>query len=209
MSVWEILKVLFWIAVVSGLVFYFTKSVKRLLQVATGLALYETLNLGYDFLLWPVIQNKYEVAGVMWLTIGAMLINFILLKWYRKKGIDWLGITIVDDIIFKSGVIHQAFKHADGIRRFFLAFPAFAMWVAEKAIRNKVVSFLVLSTVTDSFVATAFYMHQKNGQKDVVFKKEDYFFFALSTVFNCFGWTIFNWLVMIPAVKNVWQTFIH
>ena len=107
MNIWDIIKILFWICVVSGIVFYFTKSVKRLFQVAGGLALFETYNSLYDLGLWPIIQGWYPGSGAIAMTVGAFILNFIMLKWYQKAKVDWLGIKVTDDIIKKSAEVRQ------------------------------------------------------------------------------------------------------
>ena len=102
MNTQDILKILFWIVIIAGTVFYFTKSVKRLFQVAGGLALFETYNSLYDYGLWPIIQGWFGSSGALGLSVGALILNFIMLKWYQKCKVDWLGITVTDDIVKKK-----------------------------------------------------------------------------------------------------------
>lgn len=208
MNVWEILKVLFWISVVAGTVFYFTKSVKRLFQVAGGLALFETYNNLFDIGLWPIIQAWFGGIGVLVLTVDALIFNFLMLKWYQKRNVDWLGITVTDEIVKKSSAIMTEYVLSSGLKRLKLALPAFGLWIAKQAIIIPIIPFIVLSVCQDSFVATAFSLYRKNGSVSTALKREDYFIFVLSTVFGCLAWTLFSEWVTIPAFKNVWHVFL-
>lgn len=207
MNIWDIIKILFWIAIISGTVYYFTKSVKRLFQVAGGLALFETYNNLYDFALWPIVQNKFGSLGVVGLTIGAVIFNFVMLKWYQKSKVDWLGITVTDAVVKKSVDVRCKYLTSDGLKKLLLALPTLILLIVEKAITIRFVSFLILSIFQDSFVATAFFLHRKNGKFDVVLKKEDYVVFIISTIIGCLAWTLFSAVVTIPAFKHVWQIF--
>jgi hypothetical protein len=206
-NIWDIIKILFWIAIISGTVFYFTKSVKRLFQVAGGLALLGTYNNLYDYGLWPIVQNMFGSRGVVGLTIGAIILNFVMLKWYQKSKIDWLGITVTDEIVQKSFEVWCKYEASVGLKKLFIALPTLILWIMEKAITIRFVSFLILSIFQDSFVATAFFLHRKNGKVNVVLKKEDYAVFIISTIIGCSAWTLFSAVITIPAFKNVWQIF--
>jgi len=207
-NIQDILKVLFWILIVSGTVYFFTKSVKRALQVAGGLALFEIYNSLYDIVLWPIIQGYFGGKGALVLTVFALILNFIMLKWYQKCQIDWLGITVTDEMIKKSEKARLAYSASEGVKKLKLAIPVYGFWIIEKAITIRIIPFLVLSVYQDSFVATAFYLHRKNGSVKVGLKNEDYIVFVLSTLFSCFVWTLFTEWITLPAFKSMWQTFI-
>lgn len=207
MNIWDIMKIVFWILIVSGTVFYFTKSVKRLFQVAGGLALFEAYNNLFDIGLWPIIQGWFGGYGALGLTVTALILNFIMLKWYQKCQTDWLGITVTDDVVKKSVEVRQTYFASNGLKKILFALPAFSLWVTEKVITVRLISFLVLSAFGDSFIATAFLLHRKNGHKNVVLEKGDYVVFFLSTIFSCLAWTLFTEWAILPAFRNVWQTF--
>ncbi|MFH0755499.1 MAG: hypothetical protein V1910_02425 [bacterium] len=114
MDIIEILKILFWIFIIAGTVFYFTKSVKRFFQVAGGLAIFEAVNGILDFGLWPIIQGSFGYKGVIALFIFAIFFNFFVFKLYQKMGIDWLGITVTDDIIKKTKTMLKKWKMENG-----------------------------------------------------------------------------------------------
>jgi len=209
MNIQKVLEILFWILIVSGTVFYFTKSVKRMFQVAGGLAIFESWNYVFDYGLWPIVQGCFGGIGALVMIILAFINNFILLKWYRKCQVDWLGITVTDSVIKKSIEIRKSFDVSHGLKKLILALPTLVLFIAEKAITIRLIPFLVLSALQDSFVATAFYLHQENGNAKVELKAKDYFVFVLSTIYSCLIYTLFSEWVIIPAFKNVWQTFIQ
>lgn len=209
MNLWDIIKIVLWILIVSGTVYYFTKSVKRLFQVAGGLALFETWNGILDYGVWPLIQGFFGGFGALGMILLTFANNFITLKWYQKCKIDWLGITVVDDVLIKVVETRRKCWSGSGLKKTLLALPAICLWLVEKAITVRLIPFLVLSAVQDSFIATAFYLHRKNGTVHVVLEKGDYVVFILSTIFSCLVYTLLNEFVIIPAFKNVWQTFIH
>lgn len=206
MNIWDIMQIVFWILVVSGIVFYFTKSVKRLFQVAGGLALFEAYNNLFDVVLWPVIQGWFGGYGALGLTVTALILNFIMLKWYQRCKVDWLGITVTDDILKKGFLVGFSYEFSYGWEKLRLAPLVGIYWLVEKAITVRLIPFLVLSVFGDSFIATAFLLHQKNGHKDVALEREDYVVFILSTIFSCLVWTLFTEWAILPAFRNMWQT---
>ena len=207
MGIWDIAKIALGIVIVAGTVFYFTKSVKRLFQVAGGLALFETYNNLYDIGLWPLIQGLFGGYGAVALTVLALILNFVMLKWYQRCKTDWLGITVTDDIVERSRLTSATYKASHGWKKLWLALPTFGLWIATKAITIRIIPFLVLSTIQDSFVATAFYLHRKNGSVKVAMTKWDYIVFLVSTIFSCIAWTLFTEFLTLPAFKSVWHTF--
>lgn len=208
MSLWEVCKIAIGIAVVAGTVFYFTKSVKRLFQVAGGIAILESVNALYDLGLWPLIQGLYGGLGAAALIIGVFIMNFVMLKCYQKSKTDWLGIAVVDDVLKKSVEIKQNYIVSKGWKKLWLALPALISCITEKVVTIRLIPFLVLSVIQDSFVATAFHLQRKNGKVNVVLERDDYVVFILSTVFSCFVWTFFTEYITIPAFTNVWHTFL-
>lgn len=206
MSIGNLLQILFWILIVSGTVFYFTRSVKRLFQVAGGLALFEAYNNLFDYGLWPIIQGWFGGYGALGLTLTALICNFAMLKWYRSCKTDWLGVTVTDDIVIRADEMLFRYRQSVGRKKLMLALPTLALWIAERGIRVRLISFLILSVFGDSFIATAFLLHRKNGRANVALKGEDYVVFILSTIFSCVVWTLFTEWITLPAFKNMWQT---
>ncbi len=201
----ELFQTIVGILIISGIVYSLTKSLKRLFQVAGGLVILETYNNIWDLGIWPIIQNAYGIYGVMLLTLMALICNLLVLRWYQKKSnVDWLGITIVDDILLKSKLIKEKYVQKSGVKKIILKIQVYFFNFMEKIIQRKWLPFLLLSLFIDSFIATAFYLHCKNKSVNVPMKKIDYFVFVLSTLISCFAWSIFTELIVLPSVKSLW-----
>lgn len=208
MNLSEILKILFWVLVVSGTVFFFTKSLKRLFQVTSGLFILEFYNSVWDIGIWPVIQGLFGVYGIIGLTLIALVLNFAVLRWYQKYcKTDWLGITIVEDIIHKAKHIQCLYNSSKGFRKILIAIPTMLLWVAQKCIIGKWVPILVLSLFTDGFVATAYFINWKNKTMNCRLGRDEYFVLGLTTIVSCVAWSIFTEWITLPAFKTLWQTF--
>ncbi|MFH0755117.1 MAG: hypothetical protein V1910_00420 [bacterium] len=207
MDIIEILKILFWIFIIAWTVFYFTKSVKRFFQVAGGLAAFESVNGLLDFGLWPIIQGSFGYKGIIVLFIFALIFNFFVFKLYQKMGIDWLGIIVTDDIIKKSEKMLMEWKIKNWRKKILLAPITFFLRFLSICIKVKVIAFFVFSLFWDPVIAMALFVHRKYGSAYIKLKLKDYIFFLLSTSIACFGWTIFNWIIIIPAFKNIWSIF--
>ena len=208
MNISEILKILFWILVVSGIVFAFTKSLKRLFQVTSGLVILEVYNSVFDIGVWPVIQGLFGVHGVVGLTLVAMIMNFGVLYWYQKTcKTDWLGISVVHDIVAKSQQVRAIKKEHKGFKKLYFWFYEQALHVAEKTIKGKWIPVLFLTLFVDSFMATAYYINLKHQTVNVKLTKEDYVVFFLSTIIGCVGWSLFTEWITLPAFQSLWQTF--
>ncbi len=206
MDIQSILKTLFWILIVSGTVYYFTKSIRKLLVVAGGFTAFESWNAFLDLGVWPIVQGLFGIFGALGMIILTSIGNFIILKLYQKSKEDWLGITIIDDVVKKGLEVRRVYKTNSGSKKLLYVMPAFGFWVVEKIISVRLIPFIILS-IYDSFVATAYYLQRENGTVKVVLKKKDYLVFILSTILSCEVWALaIEWLTL-PAFKNVWGIF--
>ena len=169
-------------------VFLVSKNLKRTILVVSGWGLYESFNIFYDYILWGYIQYKYEILGSIALSLGALIINFFLLHWYTKKGIDWLGVNILEDIK-KNG--HKwvdkvlANKNKLMIIPVFLPVKLFSLLLSALN-KNDVLAFLFLSIWQDPFIAVAFLRHGRVGPVT----KKDYYVLLASTVVTSLYWSV-------------------
>jgi hypothetical protein len=200
----EILKILFWILVVAGTVFAFTKNLKRLFQVTGGLMLLSIYNNLWDIGIWPVVQAIFHLWGIIALTILALISNFLVLRMYQKYcKTDWLGITVVDDIVHKADHINSKRINSKGVCKILLAILFVPLWLAKKLIVNKWIGIFILSLLTDGFLATAYYINRKGTSSH--FGKSEYIVLSITTVISCAAWSIFTELITLPAFKHLWQ----
>lgn len=208
MKLTDILHVLFWILVVSGTVYCFTRSFKRLFQVTGGLMLLSVYNNLWDIGIWPIIQGLYGLVGIMVLVLLALCSNFLVLRWYKKTcKTDWLGISVVDDIVQKAIHMQHKYSLSHGIHKFLISVPTAGLWVAQKLIVGKWVPILVLALFTDGFVATAYYMKWKYKDSNYIFGKSEYIILTLTSIVSCVAWSIFTEMITLPAFKSLWETF--
>ena len=206
MSIVDIVKIVFGIIVVSGIVYAFTNSLKRFFQVAGGLAALSAFNNLVDFGIWPVVQGMFGAYGVVGLILMATVLNFLVLRLYQKtSNTDWLGITVVDDVVRKADEMQGVYHGSSRSRKAVYAFPYLGLMVAKKIIEGRWVPILVLTVFIDSFVATAFHLHSRNRGAHHVMRREDYVFFVVCTVVSCLAWTAFPQWITLPAFKNSWE----
>ncbi len=93
------------IIAIAAITLFFSKSWKKTLTVTGSWILYKGFNFVYDFLFWPYIQIKYGWIGVVFLTLGAMVMNFSILWWYTKNGKDYLGFGYLSKVWFLKNKI--------------------------------------------------------------------------------------------------------
>lgn len=207
MNIFEILKTAFGILAFALVVYFITSSVKRLLEVAAGQALFGLYNILFDFVLWPIVQEKYGVQGVIGLTILATIMNLCVLFWYKKTcKKDWLGIDVVHDIVEKAEHTRTTTKTLIGFAKIWYPIYKAVLLVSSYLIKGKWIPLLYLSLFHDSFLATAYYINWKHKKVNVEFAKDDYVVFFVSTAVSCIGWSIFTALITLPAFRQIfWQ----
>lgn len=120
--------------------------------------------------------------GSIFLTLGALLINYFFLVFYEKKELDWLG---VDE--FKKMKDYLASGKEVKKSRFFLFnwLRSLFIWAVAK---NNTLAFIALSIHADSFVTTAILRGKVGGN----LTKKDYVVFLGSTAFGCAYWSLRN-----------------
>lgn len=176
------------VIVLGIIIFLISKNLKRTAQVMSGWGIYEAYNFSVDYVLWPVLQSLYGLYGILILIVMALINNFIILLWYHRKKVDWLGVSEVENLKAKGHLwVHQVSNHENLVRRFSLYLPAkflqFMIWILNK---NDIFAFVTLSVWQDSFITTIFLRHGSFEKLD----KRDYFIFIFSTIFGCLGWSL-------------------
>ncbi len=171
---------------IGAVVFFLSGNWKKTLVVVGGWGAYEAFCILYDYLLWPIVQSKLGGISVIPLTIGAMALNFLMLKWYQESGQSWLGVDYLEQVKVKGDKWAERFyQHKSGLVRAFMYVPAKSLqaviWLLKK---NDVLAFLFLSVWKDSFVTTAFLRHGRSGKLEA----RDYKVFIASTILSCLAW---------------------
>jgi len=168
-----------------GLIAYLlSRNWKNVLITIGGWGFWEIQCYLYDWILWPIIQIKFGSTGILYLTAGAIIGNFLMLIWYQKKSIDWLGVNYLEEIKEKGHKWSEkvSSKHNRLIKTIlFIPVKLFQLiiWLLNK---NDIFAFIILSIWYDSFVTTTFLRHGKFGKLN----KRDYKIFISSTILGCF-----------------------
>lgn len=207
MNIFEILKTALGILAFAFVVYFITNSLRRLLEVAAGQALFGIYNILFDFGLWPIIQEKYGISGVVGLTILATIMNLCILFWYKKTcKTDWLGIDIVHEIVAKAEHARTAKKTLVGFARIWYPVYKAILLLSASLIKGKWAPLLYLALFHDSFLATAYYINWKHKTVNVELGKDGYIVFFVSTLVSCIGWSVFTALITLPAFRQIfWQ----
>ncbi len=172
------------ITLIIFVLFLLSRNWRRVVQIVAGWGLYGALNWFYDNPFWLLIQNHFGVVvGSAMLTVGAFLINFCVLHWYQKKGVDWLGVGVLEEIKEKG---HAWAEKLCNHSQWYVKIPAYIpakffqvlVWGLKK---NDVLAFVFLSVTQDSFITTAFLRHGRFGK----LSSWDYVIFSLSTIVSC------------------------
>jgi asparagine N-glycosylation enzyme membrane subunit Stt3 len=153
-------------------------SLRRALTVATGYGIYIFLGQLYDYVLWPIVQGYHGMTGAVAMSLGAVAINFGVLHAYQRMGIDWLGVGVLQNLQAR-------------IRTFANRLPALPARLLQSLLRlprSKPLAFVALSSLTDSFLTTAYLRKGRFGPLE----KRDLAIFAGSSVLSCAAWTLVN-----------------
>jgi hypothetical protein len=189
--------------VVVALAILFSRNWKRILQVASAWGLYNFSGWIYDYLFWGAMLVWFgNLWGSVWCSLGALVINFFLLRWYQKNEKDWLGVNILEEIKAKG---HEWAERLCNHHRWYVKYSIYLfaklfqgiIWCLNK---NDVFAFLFLSIWKDSFITTAFLRHGKFGELN----RRDYAIFLGSTILSTICWS-FGMIIIMFFAKFGWK----
>jgi hypothetical protein len=177
------------LVVVGILVRFLSGDWRRVLQVVGGWSLYQSFGWIYDYLFWGfMVLCLGELWGSVICSVGAFVINFFLLRWYQKRGNDWLGVNILENIKDRGHVLAEKLCNHQKWYVKWTSYPLaklfqLILWCLK---RNDFLAFLILSIWQDSFVTTNFLRHGRFGELE----KKDYFILIASTIVSVISWSI-------------------
>ncbi|MCA9364535.1 MAG: hypothetical protein KC736_01445 [Candidatus Moranbacteria bacterium] len=166
---------------------------ERIVDVVQGWGVLTFVNWLYDY---PVWIFGIEFFGVFWgglfLTIGAGLINVVLLYYHRFSRSDWLGMELLERSVtkFTHRHISARLRYFSTQQGFFssLIFPF--LWLLNFLfIRcRKSILFVLFSMEGDSFFAVA-YLRSAESRRTFRFILRDWVAFGASTLISGVYWT--------------------
>ncbi len=187
-------------------IYLISRDWKRVLQVIGGWGLYEITCIIYDYPVWLLLVGWFgEINGSIIASAGAFALCLAVLIWYQKRGIDWLGVNILEEIKERADVwAGKLDNHPAWYVRFCTYAPVrflkAAVWLLKE---NDFTAFILLSFWKDSFVTTAFLRHGRFGKLE----KRDYMIFITSTVIGCLWWSVFA-IAILKALQFVWKVLV-
>lgn len=132
----------------------------------------EVFSSTYDDILYPIAIKKFgALYGGVGISILAVIINFLLVVWYRRTSHDWYGFE--NDRLIEA---EEALKEG----------------VAKRS-KSRLINFIVLS-VNDPFLGFAYIEGRKQSPS---MNKRDWTMFALANAIGIGFWLFF--LVGLPA----------
>lgn len=178
---------------------------------------YHIISWLFDNPLWLFVELRWHSNGVRAMMLAALIINFGMLFYYRKKKVSWLGLDVAADFMQKKTeklteiffllvspkmlavFIVAALLSPDYLlvlQVVFYFLVAFEILIlATRGLGTKwesIVAFFALSIWQDSFVTTA-YLRRKDCSDGL--KRKDYIIFFLSSVTSISYWAIRNGLI--------------
>lgn len=133
----------------------------------------EVFSSTYDDILYPIAIKKFgPIYGGVGISILAVIINFLLVVWYRRTKHDWYG--------FEKDRLIEAEE-------------ALSQGVAKRS-RNRWVNFIVLS-VNDPFLGFAYIEGRKESPS---MNKQDWIMFGIANAIGIGFWLFF--LIGLPVL---------
>lgn len=155
----------------------------------SGWGIYQFLSALYDYPFWAYIQFKFGIWGSVGLSVGALVINLILLHWYVRRGVDWLGVGILEEIKKNAEIwIDKMLHNAHVVTNVVMYLPAKLFALIIRALnKNDILAFFFLSIWQDPFITTSFLRH---GNTDTKVSRKDYFVMVGSTIVTSIFWSL-------------------
>lgn len=199
--------------VMKKLVAFIRANKEKSVLIATGQGAWIVISWIYD--------NPLYIAAIAWLgpfiggaimTVGSLLICLGILLIYNHRGVDWLGVGVVDSV--KELMLHyteqlSAWRADSGFGRIlFVLFylPIRLLLSLARLINHKVVgeavAFVLLSVFQDPFITTAYLRHGHYGRM----KMKDWLVFFASVLLSN-GYWIFRTTLVIVIAKAIWKFF--
>ena len=177
-----------------------SRSIRKAVCVAAGYGIYTLLSELYDMVLWPIIQGAYGVNGVIGMSLGAVAINFMVLSVYQRQKVDWLGVGVIDALMRRSTDTANRFRNHPSCAGAFLFIPASIVQFLTRGLKTPWLAFILLSTIGDSFLTTAFMRQGRFGPLE----RQDITIFFTSSLVGCGFWVVWN-AGVVTVFRQLWS----
>lgn len=194
-------KVALSLVVLLAVVLCIAGSLRKALTVTTGYGIYIFFGQLYDYVLWPIVQGYHGMKGAAAMSLGAVVINLGVLYAYQRMGIDWLGTGVLQTLQSRAATLAGRLHALPSWRGALARIPARLLQALLRLPCSRPLAFLALSSLTDSFLTTAYLRNGRFGPLE----RKDLAIFAGSSVVSCAAWTLVNKGVL-ALIKSQWES---
>lgn len=178
-----------------------SRSIRKAACVVAGYGLYALFGELYDMVLWPIVQGAYGINGAIGMSLGAVAINFVILSIYQRQQVDWLGVSVIDALMSRSTGTVNRFRNHPSLAGAFLFIPAGIIQFLTRGLKTPWLAFILLSTLGDSFLTTAFMRQGRFGPLE----RRDIAIFFASSLMSCGFWAVWN-AGVVAVFQQLWRT---
>jgi hypothetical protein len=189
------------LALLLAVVLCIVGSLRKALTIATGYGVYIFLGQMYDYVLWPIVQGYHGVIGAVAMSAGAVITNFMVLHAYQRMGIDWLGVGVLHTLLARAKNLAGRLLLLPSWRGVLVHLPARLIGFLPRLLHCRPLAFLTLSTLTDSFLTTAYLRDGRFGS----FERKDWWVFTGSSIISCAAWALVN-AGVLTLIKPYWNS---
>ncbi len=195
-----------WLKIIAAFVAVMLASVvfKEHRKKIYGAGLYHLLNWYFDNPIWISVELKWGWEGVKGMIVAAVILNMILLIYYRNKQARWILWDALyakkekQDVYRSKLYSWQEKKNIQNFVYFIFAYISAQIFsLLQHCLRIKKIGkplvFLTLCVIEDPFIATTFIRQRRKEVNHI--EKEDAAIFAISLIVSIGYWAIRNGLI--------------
>ncbi len=198
----------------------FAAFIKKHRLIIIGHGIWATASWIYDNPFWWLIELHYGVKGVVAMMFGAVLINFFVLLYYRRKKVSWLGWDQGAEALKKK----EQWLRRNSVRIYLtlVIIMSYVLYVPNEIpwqiipistaiaivtgifivflkvrIAEDIFALFFFSIAEDSFIATAYMRH---GRTDGL-RFRDYVVFFISSVISVGYWAVRNGIAVEAIIR--------
>jgi hypothetical protein len=194
--------------------------VKKYKKVIIGQGIWTIASWIYDNSIWWLAELIWGFAGVVIMMIGAVLINFSVLLYYRRRKVSWLGWdqgaealkrkeqwlskNAVRICIFATVAISTVLHIPNEIPWEIIPISAVVAVIAaglamflKVRVAEDIFALFFLSITEDPFIATAYLRHGRNDGLET----RDWVMFVSSSVISIGYWALRNGIAVEAVIR--------